>query len=127
MGFFSKLKKFVVDDVLGFDTPDPKLVQAQQQQAAATAAATQQALNEQTNALRAQTAIAQKSADDALAAQKAAVARSEAALIPLTDSESARKAGENRQRKLQISSPFGVGLKKNLGAADVGFRVLTGA
>lgn len=122
MGWFS----WLVDDVLGIDLPDPEANQAASQAAAASAAATQQALTEQTNALKAQTLQAQQSADAALAQQKKALAVSEAALIPTIDSESARVAGEIRQRKLQSKSPFGIGMQKKLGAAPVGFRVLSG-
>ena len=129
MGFFS----WLVDDVLGIDLPDPHANDAaaaaaaqQQQQALASAAATQTAMTEQTTALRQQTAIAQQSADQALASQKKALAVSEAALIPTIDSESARAAGEARQRKLQSSSPFGIGMQKKLGSAPTGFRVLSG-
>ena len=130
MGFFS----WLVDDVLGIDLPDSSANDAaaasaaqQQRDAAAAAAVTQTALTEQTNALRDQTAIARQSADDALAQQKKALAVSEAALIPTIDSESARVAGENRQRKLTSTSPFGIGLQKKLGAAPTGFRVLSGS
>ena len=107
---------------------------AQQQQAATSAAAaaqqaqaTQNALTEQTNALRDQTSIARQSADAALTQQKKALAVSEAALIPTIDSESARVAGESRQRKLTSTSPFGIGLQRKLGSAPTGFRVLSGS
>ncbi|NUU41385.1 hypothetical protein [Tardiphaga robiniae] len=122
MGFFS----WLVDDVLGIDLPDPHANDVAAANAAASAASTQLALTEQTNALKASNAIAQKAADDALASQKAAIAKSEAALLSPLDSESARVAGENRQRKLQSTSPFGIGLSKKLGAAPTGFRVLSG-
>lgn len=115
MGFFS----WLIDDVLGIDLPDPAAANA-------SAAATRQALDEQTTALREQTAIAQRSSDAALEAQKKALAVSEAALIPTIDSESARVAGENRQRRLQQTSPWGIGQQKKLGSAPVGFRVLSG-
>lgn len=141
MGWFSSLTHWLVDDVLGIDLPDPGATaksnaaassgDAAAQAAAAAAsqqsAATQQALNAQTDALRSQTALAQKSADDALASQKKALALSEASLIPTIDSESAKVAGENRQRKLQSTSPWGIGLQKKLGAPPTGFRVLSGS
>jgi hypothetical protein len=133
MGWFSNIVHTVVDDWLGIDLPDPKAnaaasanASAAQQASAQQAAATQSALTEQTNALKASTALAQKTADDALATQKKALAASEAALIPTIDSESARVAGETRQRKLQSTSPWGIGMQKKLGAAPVGFRVLSG-
>lgn len=126
MGWFSNLTRWVVDDVLGIDLPDPKANDSAAAAAASQAAATQQALNEQTTALREQTAIARQSADASLAAQKKALQVSEAALLPNTDSESAVVAGENRQRRLKSSSPWGIGLQKKLGAAPVGFRVLSG-
>ncbi|UZE47922.1 hypothetical protein ONR75_24100 [Rhodopseudomonas sp. P2A-2r] len=137
MGFFS----WLVDDVLGIDLPDNSANEAaaanaaSQQQAsrdsaaaaARQAAATEAAMAEQTNALRQQTDIARQSADAALAQQKKALAVSEAALIPTIDSESARVAGESRQRKLQSTSPFGIGLSRKLGTAPTGFRVLSGS
>ncbi|MFA6267644.1 MAG: hypothetical protein WC670_18250 [Pseudolabrys sp.] len=119
MGFFS----WLVDDVLGFDLPDTDALSSQ---AAASAESSRRALDEQTTALREQTAIARQSADAALAEQKRALAVSEAALIPTIDSESARVAGENRQRKLTTNSPWGIGAQKKLGTPPVGFRVLMG-
>lgn len=126
MGWFSSAVNWLVDDVLGIDLPDPNANAGAANAAAQSAAATQQALNAQTAALQDQTAIARQSADAALAQQKKALAASEAALIPTIDSESARVAGENRQRKLQSTSPWGIGLQKKLGSAPVGFRVLSG-
>lgn len=122
MGFW----KWLIDDVMGIDLPDPDANAAQAEQARQGAAATQAALTEQTNALKTSNAIAQKAADDALASQKAALLKSEAALLSPLDSESAKAAGESRQRKLQSTSPFGIGLQKKLGAAPTGFRVLSG-
>lgn len=126
MGWFSSFTNWLVDDVLGIDLPDPNANAKASSDAAAKQEAAQTALTEQTNALKTQNAIAQKSADDALIGQKKALAVSEAALMPNMDSESARAASDTKQRKLQMSSPWGIGMQKKLGAAPVGFRVLSG-
>lgn len=120
MGFFN----WLIDDVLGIDLPDTDALNVRAKESSDRSA---QALEEQTVALREQTAIAQRSSDAALQAQKKALAASEASLIPTMDSESARVAGESRQRKLQSTSPWGIGLQKKLGAAPTGFRVLSGS
>lgn len=116
MSWFSSFLHKAADDWLGINPPPPD-----------NSAAIQQALTEQTAALREQTAFAQKSADDALASQKAALRQAEASLMPAIDSESVRQAQDSQKRKLQTSSPFGIGLQKKLGAAPVGFRVLSGS
>lgn len=118
MGWWSSFVRTVADDWLGFDLP-PKAP-------ADNSAAVKASLDEQTNALKQQTAIAQRASDDALATQKAALLQSEAALMPNIDSESARAAQDTRKRKLQASSPWGIGLQTKLGAAPTGFRVLSG-
>lgn len=89
--------------------------------------AIERALQEQTDTLREANARAEKAAADALAFQKEAQARAEAALVPLNDSESVRSARDIRQRALADSSPYGIGLSKKLGAPPTGFRVLSGS
>jgi hypothetical protein len=65
--------------------------------------------------------------DAARAAQKKALAVSEAALIPTIDSESARAAGDDRQRKLQAHRPFGHRPAEKCSARRRrAFRVLSG-
>lgn len=118
MGWFSDIVRTVADDWLGFDLPPDAPPD--------NSAAIRQSLDEQTNALRQQTAIAQAASDNALRAQKAALLQSEAALMPNIDSESARSAQDTRKRKLQTTSPWGIGLQNKLGAAPTGFRVLSG-
>ncbi|KQW22140.1 hypothetical protein ASC80_01715 [Afipia sp. Root123D2] len=115
MGFWS----WLTDDVLGIDPPGPPPPD--------NSAAIQQSLDQQTAALKKSNAIAQAAADTALTAQKAAIAKSEAALMPAIDSESVRSSQDNQRRKLQAASPFGIGLQKKLGAAPTGFRVLSGS
>lgn len=61
-----------------------------------------------------------------LAAQKDANALAAFASRPAIDSESARAAGDERRRKLLGGSNFGIGLPDLLGAAPVGFRMLSG-
>lgn len=85
------------------------------------------ALKAQTDALNRQTAIAEQSAKDALAAQKDATARAEAASVPAVDSESARRAGEDRMRRLLFSSTGVTPGANTLGAPPLGFRALTGS
>ncbi len=120
MGIFSNILRTVVDDWLGIDLPTAPAAPPD------NSAAIQKSLTEQTNALKAQTDNAQKATDAALAAQKAALLKSDAALIPNIDSESARTAQDTRKRKLQSTSPWGIGLQNKLGAAPTGFRILSG-
>lgn len=81
----------------------------------------------QTDALNRQTAVVQASADAALAAQKDATTRAVAASTPAIDSESARRAGEDRMRRLLFGSTGVTTGAAFLGAPPLGFRALTGS
>lgn len=80
----------------------------------------------QTDALNKQTALAQQSADAALAFQKDATARATAASVPAIDSEGARRAGEDRMRRLLFGSTGVTTGASFLGSPPLGFRALTG-
>lgn len=84
-------------------------------------------LAQQTDALNRQTALAQQSADAALAAQKQATAQATAASMPAIDSESARRAGQDRMRRLLLGSTGVDTGTSSLGAPPLGFRTLMGS
>lgn len=90
--------------------------------------AVDKALATQTDILRQQADVSSKAAADALAAQQTALKQAQAAAVPLIDSESARRASEDRMRKLQSLDAFGVKADAQFtGAPPVGYRMLTGA
>lgn len=77
-----------------------------------------------TAALNAGNKAAKDASERALQMQKDAMQVAAAAAMPASDSEGARRAGEDRMRKLLAASP-GAG-KRFLGDAPVGYRLLTG-
>lgn len=62
----------------------------------------------------------------ALQATQDALALAQQSSTPPQDSESARAASDDQRRKLMNGSSFGIGLATRLGAAPVGFRMLSG-
>lgn len=70
---------------------------------------------------------AQASAEAALKAQTDANLIAQAASMPSNDSESARARADDERRRLMNGSSFGIGLPSELGAAPVGFRLLSGS
>lgn len=81
----------------------------------------------QTDALNRQTALAQQSAEAALAAQKQATAQAEAASMPAIDNPGARQAGVDRMRRLLLGSTGVSTGASSLGTPPLGFRTLTGS
>lgn len=108
----SWLSQYVVDPVANFfHGPDLTPVYnslAEQQKVL------QQSIQQQTDAT-----------NKALALQQQSEAAAAAATMPAQDSESARVAAEDRQKKLIAGSGFTPGIT-NLGAPPVGYRMLTG-
>lgn len=122
MGLFSLGNLF---GSLGFHNDAPAPAAAPVVDPVVTALTTN--LTSATQALTDQTKAATDASNAALAAQQKADADAAAASVPVIDSESARQAGEDRQRKLQAGNvSFGIGLPSQLGAAPVGFRALSG-
>lgn len=110
MGFFHDL--FTPSSWFGSSTPDPTLTNA--------IAAQTQALTASTTAATAATAAATK-------AQQDAQLQAEAAATPPTDSESSRTAQDDQLRKTLAGGIYGVGMPQTLGAAPVGYRLLSGS
>lgn len=75
--------------------------------------------------LAAQTKAMQNANDIAIKSAKDAAALAAAASTPAEDSESARRAAEDRMRRLTQSSGFTSGAA-TFGAAPIGFRLLSG-
>jgi hypothetical protein len=81
----------------------------------------------QTNAIAAQTAALTASTAAATEATKQAQAQAEAAATPPTDSESSRTKADDQLRKTLAGGVYGVGMPQTLGAAPVGYRLLSGS
>jgi len=117
MGWLSSLLHDIGTPSQWFSSPAPAPVAAPDNSAA---------INAQTEALKTQTASAQAAAQAALKAQTDANLIAAAAAVPASDSESARRAADQRRRQLMTGSSFGIGLPDKLGAPPVGFRLLSG-
>ena len=86
------------------------------------------ALIQQSAALAEQQKRASDAAEKALKLQEAALKRAEAAAVPVADSESARRAAEDRIRRVTSASAFASrSAQQFFGDAPIGFRMLMGA
>jgi hypothetical protein len=74
-----------------------------------------------------QSNAAHQAALDALAAQTASLEKAKDAMVPVADSEAARRAAERRARQLRSRPSTLFGGDDELGAPNVGFRMLFGS